>query len=162
MGTIAENIELVMAFFDASVKGRTDELAKMLHDDFRAWTPGNQPWSGWKDKAQLLKVMEMVMGDDSPDRLSAGPMTLSVGTITAQDDRVVFEAEGDMPLTDGRRYNNFYLYAVRVRDSKILEFKEFDDTQHTEEIFGSPSATPDAKKARESPVEQVTRTLGGA
>ena len=90
-----------------------------------------------------------------------GPITMRIGDVTAQDDRVWFEAESEAPLNDGGRYENTYAMARRIRDGRVCEFKEFSDTLHTYEAMDVPEIRGEPKP-RQSPLTNVTRTFAGA
>jgi ketosteroid isomerase-like protein len=153
--TVEENKEFVLSWFELALKGDTEGWAELMHDDFRYYSPGNMPLSGWRDKAGFLETAALLVP------FMAGPLTLKVGTITAEDDRVLFEAESDMQVVGGKHYNNVYVMAVRIRDGKVLELKEFSDTLHVYQTFDAPAMRGEPRP-RETPVEHVTRTLGGA
>jgi ketosteroid isomerase-like protein len=50
--------------------------------------------------------------------------------------------------------------ALRVRDGKIVEMKEFSDTLHVHEAIDAPE-TRGPRKERQSPLTRVTRTIQG-
>jgi ketosteroid isomerase-like protein len=153
--TIEDNKELVLSWFEALVEGNPALAVGLLHDDFRYFLPGTLPASGWWDRDGFLGSAQMFAGQ------LAGPITMRIGAITAEDDRVWFEAESDAPLADGSRYTNTYVMAIRVRDGKIAELKEFSDTLHVYEAIDSPE-TRGPRKQRESPLHDVTKTIAGA
>jgi ketosteroid isomerase-like protein len=57
-------------------------------------------------------------------------MRLKIHAFTAEGDRVAIEAESHVLNPNGRIYNNFYHYLFRVRDGKLVLFKEYQDTLH--------------------------------
>jgi ketosteroid isomerase-like protein len=61
---------------------------------------------------------------------------LRLVSVMAEGDHVAFEAEGDLrtPLND-RHYRNIYFILLRVRDGKIVLYKEYQDTLHIYDVF---------------------------
>ena len=57
--------------------------------------------------------------------------------ITAEDDRVAMEAESYGEMSNGKVYNNRYHLQHVVRDGKLLAVREYLDTQHVQDVFGS-------------------------
>jgi ketosteroid isomerase-like protein len=79
--------------------------------------------------------MSEVLGD------LAGPMTLQLGDLTAEDDRVSLTMIGNIPFKSGKVYNSHYHNLFFLRDGKVSAVKEYLDTYHAGQIFGFPSAT---------------------
>jgi uncharacterized protein len=148
------NKALALMWFEALVKADVETAMSMMHDDFRYWLPGNMPVSGWTDRDGFLGTTK-VLGD-----VVVGGETMKIGDVVAEGDRVLVEAESDMPLVNNGRYNNFYVMAMRVRDGKICELKEFADTLHTYQAIDH-EATRGPSKERESPLTYVTATWSG-
>jgi ketosteroid isomerase-like protein len=142
--TTQENKELALSWFEA-MYSREDRWRSMIHDDFRYWAIGR-----WQDVDGFI---------DEVERHASGPYTLKIGDVTAEDDRVVIEAEPSYDLPNGRNYTNFYVFSVRIRDGKILRYRAHLDTLHAYRIFdGPPVFDPEV---RESPFEEVLRTFLG-
>jgi ketosteroid isomerase-like protein len=61
-----------------------------------------------------------------------GHMHIDILTTTAEEDRVAMEAKssGIANPANGRRYGNFYHLLFRIRDGKIVLYKEYQDTLH--------------------------------
>lgn len=66
------------------------------------------------------------------------PIAWSLGTITAQDDRVSVIAASHVPLTAGGAYENLYHFLFSVRDGLIQEGYEFADTFRSAQTFAAP------------------------
>lgn len=62
----------------------------------------------------------------------------SLGTITAQDDRVSVIATSYVPLTAGGAYENLYHFLFKVEDGLIQEGYEFADTFRSAQTFAAP------------------------
>jgi ketosteroid isomerase-like protein len=148
------NKELALTWFQALVSGDAEIAVSRIADDFRYFLPGTMPASGWWDKQGFLDSAKMFSG------VLAGPITMRIGDVTAEDDRVWIEAESEAPLATGGTYNNTYVIALRIRDGKIVEMKEFSDTLHVYEAIDAPE-TRGPRKPRESPLTSVTASVQG-
>jgi ketosteroid isomerase-like protein len=149
------NKELALHWFQALVNGDADTAMSLLADDFRYFLAGTMPASGWWDREGFFTTVRMIA-----DAL-AGPITMRIGDVTAEDDRVWFEAEGDATLANGVTYANTYVIGVRVRDGKIVEMKEFSDSLHVFETIDAPG-TRGPRKSRQSPLTSVTVSVQGS
>ena len=69
--------------------------------------------------------------------LSAFPsgITFNITGITAEDERVAVEISGEAIHASGEKYNNQYHFLLRIKDGKILELKEYMDTQLAAKIL---------------------------
>lgn len=65
-----------------------------------------------------------------------GGIVIETGLVIADGDHVVIEGTSDVPLTDGKRYANRYLFLIHFRDGLIREVKEYNDSAHLHEAFG--------------------------
>ncbi len=146
--------ELALTWFKALVSGDVKKVEELVAEDFRYFLPGTLPASGWWDKQGFFESAQMLAG------LLAGPMTMRIGDVTAEDDRVWVEAESEAPLASGGTYNNTYVIALRVRDGKVVEMKEFSDSLHAFESIDSPQ-TRGPRKARQSPLTTVLTSVQG-
>jgi uncharacterized protein len=147
-----DNKALVLSWFEMLVAGDAAAAVGLIADDFEHFLPGTMPASGWHDKAGFLGSADMIGG------ATTGPMTFRIGDVVAEGDRVWFEAENEAALVSGGLYTNTFVMAVRVRDGKIVELKEFADTLHTFQAIDSP-ATRGEPKDRQSPIRNLTKTL---
>jgi ketosteroid isomerase-like protein len=61
-----------------------------------------------------------------------GHMHFDILNLTAEEDRVAIEATstGIADPNTGKVYSNFYHSLMRVRDAKVLLYKEYQDTLH--------------------------------
>jgi len=65
-----------------------------------------------------------------------GSIKLHVTNAIAEGDQVVVEARGESRTKDGRDYNNHYCIVLKLTDGKIIEIREYMDTELTKAIFG--------------------------
>jgi uncharacterized protein len=152
---MATNKEIVLKWFEALVTADGATAMGLMHDDFKYFFPGTMPAAGWWDRDGFLASGQMFAGK------LAGPITMRIGDVTAEDDRVWVEAESEADLTDGGRYENTYVMAFRVKDGKVCEMKEFCDTLMTFEAMDVPEVRGPRKK-RSSPITNLTTSISGA
>jgi uncharacterized protein len=65
-----------------------------------------------------------------------GSIRMNVTNATAENDLVVVEARGEAQTKDGRSYKNTYCFVFRFEDGKIIESREYMDTQLVKATFG--------------------------
>lgn len=65
-----------------------------------------------------------------------GSVTLRIKTAIGEGDTVAIEMEGEAQTKDGRPYNNRYLFLVRGANGKIVETREYMDTELVKSVFG--------------------------
>jgi uncharacterized protein len=149
------NKDIALSWFQALVSGEAETAVGLIADDFRYFLTGTMPASGWWDKDGFLASAQMFSG------VLAGPITMRIGDVTAEDDRVWFEAESEAPLVGGGTYANTYVIAIKVRDGKVVEMKEFSDSLHVFEAIDAPE-TRGPRKPRQSPLTNITSSVQGA
>ena len=62
---------------------------------------------------------------------------MTILDMICQDNKVAAEVQGCGKLTDGATYNNFYHFVFEIRDGKIVRVREYLDTRHVDQIYGS-------------------------
>jgi len=65
---------------------------------------------------------------------------MTILDMISQDDKVAAEVQGYGKLIDGAIYNNFYHFLFEIRDDKIVRVREYMDTKHVDEVYGSHAA----------------------
>ncbi len=123
---ISENKQTATEFFGHFSAGRREQALAMLAEDATWWAPG----VGVMNKTQFAGVMAYIQ------KIANGPIALTLKRMTAEDDRVAVEAESDADLVNGKHYHNTYHFLVVIRDGKIREVKEYNDTRYATETFG--------------------------
>lgn len=125
------NKKLVAEFWEAFSSSHFDKALSMLADDATWWVAGSFELSGTYTKAQFAELVKGV-STALPQGIKVMPKTL-----TADEDRVAVEAESYAPHTNGKIYNNFYHFLMRVRNGKIASVREYLDTMHAKDILCS-------------------------
>jgi uncharacterized protein len=145
---------LALAWFKALVSGDVETVTKLVAPDFRYFMIGNMPASGWRDLHGFSEIAQVVAG------VLSGPITMRIGDVTGEGDRVWIEAESDALLTSGGTYSNTYAFALKVQGGKVTEMKEFCDTLTAYEAMDTPQ-TRGPRKPRQSPLASVLISVQG-
>ena len=80
-----------------------------------------------------------------------GGMRFTVHALTAEGDRVAAEVESYTPTAYGTLYNNHYHMMFEFRDGRIAVVKEYGDTAHARDIFGTPRAAEGSAASASTP-----------
>jgi len=106
------NIAVAEAYLAAVTAG--DLPDSLLTDDMTAWltTQGPVSKSDYQGAIRLLAKM------------CQSPIRFTVNAMTAEDDRVVVEAQSQATLIDGQQYANTYVFSLRVRNGAIAWIAE--------------------------------------
>lgn len=135
--TTEANRALITAIFDRLAEGDGAMFVASLDDDAVLTVTGDSSWSGvHRGKAAILRDVFGVVSR----RLSGRNRTRAT-RILADGDWVAVEARGEMTTADGRPYRNDYCLLYRLRDGRIVELKEYQDTAMCERVLG-PWAPP--------------------
>ena len=123
-----QNKQITIEFFEALSTG-SNKYLDFYTDDSIIWTAGNNSIGGTRTKKEVVTFAENI--------LSAFPsgITFNITGITAEDERVAVEVSGEAIHASGEKYNNQYHFLLRIKDGKILELKEYMDTQLAAKIL---------------------------
>ena len=123
-----QNKKITRDFFEALSTG-SNKYLDFYTDDSIIWTAGNNSIGGTRTKKEVVTFAENI--------LSAFPsgITFNITGITAEDERVAVEISGEADHASGKTYNNQYHFLLRIKDGKILELKEYMDTQLAAKIL---------------------------
>jgi hypothetical protein len=127
--SIEENKRIARDFIDALSRADTDWVLEHYADDMVMWTAGSLPISGTHTKKEIRGLMDGILG------AFPGGLRFEIKTLTAEEDRVAIEAESRGMHASGRPYHNEYHFLMRIRDGRIVEFKEYLDTLHANEVL---------------------------
>lgn len=151
--TAFDNKSIVIDWMRALVAGDIDTVKSYYADDCRFLVAGDMPYCGWMDLDGFFGQTSLLPLD--------GPITMEIGDITAEGDKVWFEAQSFARLKDGQSYENAYVFFVRLRAGKIVEYKEFVDTYYVHRVIDSP-LTRGTPQPRYRIFETPSHTFSGA
>ena len=122
---MGQNSNLVKEFIGSFTTGGFEEATKYLADDFVWWMPGD---GEVQDRvAGIFKAFSEVLG---------GPLSMTVGDMTEEGNRVAVEAESYALLKNGSVYNNNYHFLFVIDNGKISKIKEYANSKHAQEVLG--------------------------
>jgi ketosteroid isomerase-like protein len=127
--SLEANKQLAREFIDALSRADTDWVLAHYADDMEMWTAGSLAFSGSHTKDEIRPLMDGILGA-FPNGLE-----FTVKTLTAEEDRVAIEAESSGVHISGKPYDNQYHFLMRIRNGKIVQFKEYLDTQLASEVL---------------------------
>lgn len=129
MNDIDTNKQLTLAFFEALQTGDGNQIADFYAENGRVITMGNTLISGAHEKEEIRQFAAGV--------LEAFPNGLKfvVHTLTAESDRVAVEASSKGIHVSSLPYENHYHFLFTWRDGKLMELKEYMDTEIITEVL---------------------------
>jgi len=122
MSQIEKNKELVQEFFNLLSSG-SEKYLDFYNEESVIWTAGENAIGGSRSKSEVVGFAKSVL-DSFPEGI-----TFSVVNLVAENDYVAAEVEGSAMHVSGKPYNNKYHFLLKIKDNKILELKEYMDTQ---------------------------------
>jgi ketosteroid isomerase-like protein len=123
-----QNKKITKEFFEALSNG-SDEYLDFYTNESIIWTAGNNAIGGTRTKEEVVSFAQNI--------LAAFPtgIKFNITGMTAEGDRVAVEISGEAIHASGETYNNQYHFLLRIQDGKILELKEYMDTQLAAKIL---------------------------
>ena len=132
------NYDLARGYFEAVSKGELPD--SMLTPDMTAWitTGGTIDKEAYRHLIRLLAAM------------CDGPLRFTIRSLTADEDRVVAEAESKERLINGEEYANTYVFVFRVRDGRLAAIAEHYNALIVQEKLMPLMEAAQAKVARDA------------
>ena len=125
------NRDIALSFLQKCFEGSMDAALAMMAEDATWWVLGNPEkvkLSGTRDMPRIRRYLKNVrLG--FPDGLR-----VEFTGVTAEGDRVALEAVSSARMGDGRPYENHYHFLVQVRDGRVVQVREYLDTQSVYEL----------------------------
>ena len=121
MSTTEESRALFQKWWAAFIKGDLEGMHALYADDFRGWSPG-RGYIGKEETKQFSNWFRTLLVD--------GWFKFDEPLVTVQDDRVCFATASHADLKNGNHYNNHYHFLLFIKDGKIVETREYNDTGH--------------------------------
>ena len=128
----AENKQLMQEIFARVADGDGSLFVAHLADDVVIRVSGQYSWSQtFKGKEAALRDLYGVVRERTTGLRKTIPLRF-----IADGDIVVIEARGEMMSKAGVPYNNEYCLIYRLRDRKIVEMTEYQDSTLCERVLG--------------------------
>ena len=119
---IKKNKELVQDFFNLLSSG-SDKYLDYYTEESLIWTAGENALGGTRSKSEVVRFAKNVL-DSFPQGIS-----FNILNLIAENNYVAAEVEGNARHVSGELYNNKYHFLFKINDNKIIELKEYMDTQ---------------------------------
>lgn len=123
------NKKVATQFLNALGIGDTETLGQTMHPDFQAIPMSHADISGARSRDLVLKTSKAFAV------LTKSGLNPKILCMTAEEDRVAVEWQGDCTLVNGAAYNNHYAFVFYFRDGKILKIQEYFDTKLTDTVL---------------------------
>jgi len=127
---------VALAFVEHFSAGRAEQALGLLADDVQWWVAGHAdqfPLAGSYRKTELPDLFQWI-GTALPHGVS-----VSVLGVTAEHSRVALEVEANGVTAHGEHYRNRIHFLFEVSDGKIIEVREYLDTQHAFQKLVAPA-----------------------
>ena len=123
-----ENKNIAIKFFEALSSG-SETYLDYYNDDSIIWTAGDNSIGCTRTKQEIVDFAQGI--------LSAFPegIKFNITGLTAENERVAVEVSGKAIHASGKDYNNKYHFLLKIKNGKILELKEYMDTQLAAKIL---------------------------
>lgn len=132
------NKQLAQTFFDFLNRGDVPAMLDAYAEDGICHTMGNTLISGVFSKAQIAAAAGGIF------QVFPQGIRFTIKAMTAEGERVAVEAESEGQHISGKRYSNQYHFLMRFRDDKLVEFKEYMDTERVTDILCGGQRPPTA------------------
>ncbi|HVX44672.1 MAG TPA: nuclear transport factor 2 family protein [Mycobacteriales bacterium] len=122
--------DVVQRYFTALAAGDQETIWDSWAEDGSCWYGGDLPISGtWKGRDQVINgFLATAFAHLDPEQ----EIGIRVTTLLVDGDQVVVEWDSWATGRTGRPYAEKNIGIFRVRDGKIVEMREYADTQHWE------------------------------
>lgn len=133
--SIEQNKKTASEFFDCLNTNNVARVLDMMADDATWWIAGKPehlPAAGVYNKEKIARLFYN-MGEQFKNGIK-----MTVKNLIAEGDKVALEAESYGELKNGRIYNQQYHFLMTIRDGKIIEVREYLDTQHVFAVWFQP------------------------
>ena len=116
---IEHNKQVVLTFIEAMGKGDAAAAAPCIAEDTFTLAKGFGKFAGVRTHDTILATI------DAFSKLMPGGMEPTIHSVTAEDDRVVVEFEGNGTLVNGESYCNEYCMVFSLADGRIKQVNEY-------------------------------------
>ena len=129
------NKAVAASFFDRFTASDLDGALGTMTEDATWWIPGKpdiSPTAGTYAKERIARLFRTMLS-----RLTGG-LRMTVLSTIAEGDSVALEVQSAGDLTNGRSYRQEYHILMTFCDGKICSVREYNDTQHTYDVWIRP------------------------
>lgn len=127
--SVVSNKQFVRKFLQYISDGDAEAIASSYDPDGRVTTMGHTLISGSRGVDEIKAFAGGVL-ETFPNGLR-----YDIKTITAEGDHVAVECEAKGQHVSGKEYHQFYHFLFTFRNGKILELKEYMDTELVSDVI---------------------------
>ena len=129
--TTEQNKAIVTAIYDALAEGDRRPFAEAMAEDFIWIIEGHNSWSGtWRGRDTVRRDLIAPLFEQFATTYRA-----RAERFIAEGDTVVVLVKGEVTTKAGKPYNNSYCNVIRLKDGKLVELREFLDTELVSEAL---------------------------
>jgi ketosteroid isomerase-like protein len=133
--SVEANKGLVREFFESWGKSDFEHMLELVDREGEWWTLANPRTRTFKDVIARVKTVA--------EETTTGRMEFSVGSLTAEDDRIAAVIESHAYFADQGAYDNQYLFLFQVTDGRFARVWMYYDTALANRVLrGQGSSTP--------------------
>jgi len=118
--------------------GDSEAMEALLADDFRSWSP-SRGWIGKAETSEFTKWFRTLLVD--------GWFKFEEPVVTVEGPRACVATSSYAKLKNGGIYNNHYHFLNVVRDGKIIESREYNDSLHVWSVLEAEITERRAQRA---------------
>ena len=126
MSTVESNKATVREYFERMACGDPD-LGEMFWEEACWWVPPSTEYGGLYEGRDAVLELTSSATDLYDDSV---PMRIEIDQLIAEGEWVSAQFRLRARTAKGEEYENFYHFAFRLRDGKILRVNEFLDTKY--------------------------------
>ena len=128
----ADNKKLMQDIFAGIARGERTAYVDRLADDVTMTVTGKYSWSQtFRGKESVMRDLYGYVASRVQDNRKTIPLR-----VLADEDWVIVEAVADMTTREGVRYDNQYCLLYRLKDGRIVEIREYNDSILCERVLG--------------------------
>jgi hypothetical protein len=129
---VEANKKLVLDAYSALAAGNVEAYLSCLAENIQYTFFGNHRFARtYSGKMDLITHLFVPVSD-----LLEGGVNLRIDNVIAEGDQVVLEVQGEAQTKTGLVYNNSYCVVIKIMQQKIVEVREYMDTELAKSIFG--------------------------
>jgi uncharacterized protein len=133
--SLEANKALVAEFFKSWGESDFDHMLELVDPEGEWWTLANRRTRTFKDVIARVKTVA--------EETTTGRMEFTLGSLTAEDDRIAAVLESHAYFADQGAYNNQYLFLFQVADGRFARVWMYYDTALANRVLrGEGSSTP--------------------
>ncbi len=124
-----KNIETVLMFLDAMSSSDAEKADACVGPDAFTVAKGFGKFSGVRERATMVGTISAF------NQLLPTGLNIDVKSVTAQNERVVVEFEGNATTSDGKSYHNQYCMVFLMENGLIKQVNEYFCNIHADEVL---------------------------